>query len=166
MQEGMEKPPFRSCYFSGLSNITPALTTTTVKQQIYIQPHHPMLFSENVISHFRLGSNSRQCTEIICGFWLVRVLTTLSAHISSSVISSSTPLSWSPHLPCLLSCTPHRPFPPPHLILISSLPSLSVWFQACCVWSDLVLYDWSSNYNSLWIVFPPTTNLTTYHPQA
>lgn len=81
-------------------------------------------------------------------------------------ISSSPSLSWSPHLSCLLSCTPHHPFPPPHLILISPLPGLSVWFQACCVWPDLVLYDWSSNYNSLGIVFPPTANLTTYHPQA
>lgn len=80
------RPYFHFCRFSGLSNITPAPTTTTVKQQIYIQPHHPALFSENVISHFRLGSNLRQCTEIICGFWLrVRVLTTPPAHVSSSV---------------------------------------------------------------------------------
>lgn len=51
-QEGMKKLPHRS---SGLSNIAAALTTTTVKQQIYIQPHHPTPFLENVISHSHLG---------------------------------------------------------------------------------------------------------------
>lgn len=99
----------------------------------------PHDFSENVISHFRLSSNSRQCTEIICGFWLVRVLTTLSAHISSSVSL--------PHLPYLVPFTSppsslalhtsplYHPFPP--LISFSSLLCLVCQYDFRLVASGL-----------------------------
>lgn len=53
-------------FVSGLSSITAALTTTTVKQQLYIQCYCSVLFSENVTSHLRPGSTSE--AVIICGF--------------------------------------------------------------------------------------------------
>lgn len=52
---GNEIAPLCSCRSSGLSNIAAAPTATSVKQQIYIQHHRPVLFSENVISHFAPG---------------------------------------------------------------------------------------------------------------
>lgn len=50
----------------------------------------------------------------------------------------------------------HSSFPLPHVILIAPSPRLSGWFQACCVWPDLVSRDWNSNYDSLPIAFPPS----------
>lgn len=111
-------------------------------------PNHPMLFLENVISHFRLGSNSRQRTEIICGFWLCACIdNTLCPHLSHlslfltlpnpTLLPLSSPVL-APFTSLTLHTSPLAHFFPPHLALISPLPGLSGWFQACCIWPDLV----------------------------
>lgn len=126
-----------------LSNITAAPTATTVMQQVYIPVCLLTFSSQNVISHFHLWVNSRQHTEIISGFWL-------SARIENTF-----------HLPSAPALTPssfflHSSFPFSHFTLIAPSPNLSGWFQACCVWPDLVSCDWNSNYDHPQIAFPPT----------
>lgn len=121
-------PPIHS---SGLSNITATVTTTTVKQQIYIQPHRSMLLSENVISYSRLGWHSRQCTDIICGFWLNACVDStlcppLLVRLSFFTRLSPLALASSPFLLGLLHSAPllSHPFPP-----LTSFSSLL--FPAC-----------------------------------
>lgn len=50
----------------------------------------------------------------------------------------------------------HSPFLFPHFTHTAPSPRLSGWFQACCVWPDLVSCNWNSNYDSLPIAFPPS----------
>lgn len=128
---------------TGLSNITAAPTATTVVQQVYIPVCLLTFSSQNAISHFPPWVNSRQRTEIISGFWL-------SARVENTF-----------HLPSAPALTPtsfllHSSLPFSHFTLIAPSPNLSGWFQACCVWPDLVSCDWNSNYDHLQIAFPPT----------
>lgn len=152
---GNEIAPLCSCRSSGLSNITAAPTATSVKQQIYIQHHRPVLFSENVISHFAPGFKFEAVHRdnlwiwTPCMYWQRSLPTSL--HLSL-LPTPCLPQSAPPHLPrlslilCLLS---------PHSYLCFS-PACQGWFQACCVWPDFVGCDRNSNYNSLWIAFPPS----------
>lgn len=60
------------------------------------------------------------------------------------------------HAPPTSAILAHSSFPFPHFIPTAPSLRLSGWFQACCVWPDLVSCDWNSNYDSLPIAFPPT----------
>lgn len=110
------------------------------------RPARPALFSENVISYSHICGNLGQRTEIIYGLRLsaranntlcppLLIPSLLLALVLSPVLFSSPHLSSS----SLLS-------PPSHIPLS---PSLSWWFQACCIWPVLVSCDWNSNYDSL-----------------
>lgn len=112
--------------------------------EVYI-PFRLLLFSLlNVNSHFHLWVNSRQPTEIISGFWL------------SACIENTFHLPRLPSAPALApsSFPTCSSFSFSHFILIAPSLYLSGWFQACCIWPDLVSRDWNSNYDHLQIAFP------------
>lgn len=101
-------PPLHS---SGLSNIAAAPTTTTVKQQIYIQPHQPSCFFLWKC-HFTFRSRVKirgSAPRLSADFDSVRVLTAPSAHSPTSPpVRASSPLLRPPlHSTPLIS----RPLP-------------------------------------------------------
>lgn len=86
------------------------------QQQIYIQPLHPVLFPENIISHLCLVSNLRQRHQNN-----LQILT-------QSMCDNS-------------SYTPH-PFPFLSIFFLSPFcECIPDDFNACCVWNDLLWYN-------------------------
>lgn len=120
-----------------------APTATTVMQQVYISVCLLLFSLLNVNSHFHLWVNSRRPTEIISGFWL-------SACIENTFHLPSAPALAPSSFPTYSS------FSFSHFILIAPSLHLSGWFQACCIWPDLVSRNWNSNYDHLQIAFPLT----------
>lgn len=110
---------------TGLSNITAAPTATAVRQQVYIPAFLLLFSSQNVISHFHPGRNSRQLTKIISGLWL-------RSCIDNTVhLPCLSPFLAPPQLqPLLLHPRPPRPSSRTHLF--PSLTSSSFLLLPAC----------------------------------